>query len=152
MTLNELHELESSLTLLTGKSDKGKEDVTRFFRVLSSVENLAKAYVQLKASGCLLFNNWTAEIQYVFTVINLIFICSKNANAQSRRCKQINLVTITLIQQLQYVKKQRRKWTCLCSKNHRQKHSRPKVKKMKDKNDNYNKQNYTCFKQTAHMY
>ena len=63
MSLSELHDLQSRLMLIAGEADKGKDDVTRFINVLSSAENLAKAYVQLKLSGCLLFNDWFADIR-----------------------------------------------------------------------------------------
>jgi len=43
-------------------ADKGLDDVQRFIANLSLVENLAKAFVNLKAAGCLLFNNWTARL------------------------------------------------------------------------------------------
>ena len=63
MSLHELHDLQSRLMLIAGEADKGKDDVTRFIDVLSSVETLAKAFVQLKLSGCLLFNNWKAIVR-----------------------------------------------------------------------------------------
>ena len=63
VSLSELHDLQSRLMLIAGEADKGKDDVTRFINVLSSAENLAKAYVQLKLSGCLLFNDWFADIR-----------------------------------------------------------------------------------------
>ena len=63
MSLSELHDLQSRLMLIAGEADKGKDDVTRFIDVLSSAESLAKAYVQLKLSGCLLFNDWFAMIR-----------------------------------------------------------------------------------------
>ncbi|XP_076818192.1 E3 ubiquitin-protein ligase rnf213-alpha-like [Clavelina lepadiformis] len=69
MTLNELHDLQSRLMLIAGEAEKGKNDVTKFTELLSNVESLAKAYILLKESGCLLFNNWKA------------FIRSKNSEA-----------------------------------------------------------------------
>ena len=63
MTLSELHDLQSRLMLIAGEAEKGKDDVTRFIDILSGVENLAKAYVQLKLSGCLLFGSWFAYIR-----------------------------------------------------------------------------------------
>ena len=63
MSITELHDLQSRLMLIAGEAEKGKDDVTRFVDILSSVENLAKAYVELKVSGCLLFNDWSAEIR-----------------------------------------------------------------------------------------
>jgi len=70
MTLTELHDLQSRLMLIAGEADKGKDDVTRFIDVLSSAENLAKAYVLLKLSGCLLFNDWFARIRYTEFYLN----------------------------------------------------------------------------------
>ena len=64
MTLNELHDLQSRLMLIAGEAEKGKNDVTKFTELLSNVESLAKAYILLKESGCLLFNNWKAFIRY----------------------------------------------------------------------------------------
>ena len=63
MTLNEVHDLQSRLMLIAGEADRGKDDIIRFTDVLSNVESLAKAYVKLKQSGCLLFENWTASIR-----------------------------------------------------------------------------------------
>ena len=59
MTLSELQDLQSRLMLI---ADKGLDDVQRFIANLSLVENLAKAFVNLKTAGCLLFNNWTARL------------------------------------------------------------------------------------------
>ena len=59
----DLHDLQSRLMLIAGEAENGNEDVNRFTALLSCSENLAKAYVQLKLSGCLLFNNWTVKIE-----------------------------------------------------------------------------------------
>ena len=66
MSLSELHDLQSRLMLIAGEADEEeKDDATRFINVLSSAENLAKAYVQLKLSGCLLFDEWFAIIRCI---------------------------------------------------------------------------------------
>ena len=63
MTLNDLRDLQSRLMLIAGESAKGEVDVTRFMKVLSSVENLTKTYVKLKTSGCPLFSDWSANVR-----------------------------------------------------------------------------------------
>ena len=63
MTMNELRDLQSRLMLIAGESAKGEVDVTRYMKVLSAVENLAKTYVKLKNSGCPLFSDWKAYVR-----------------------------------------------------------------------------------------
>ena len=65
MTLSELRDLQSRLMLIAGEAVEGKEDVTKFMNLLSSVENLAKTYVKLKTSGCSLFCDWSANVRFV---------------------------------------------------------------------------------------
>ena len=72
MNLSELRDLQSQLMLIAGEAYKGKDSVTRFINVLEEVENLANAYVQLKLSGCLLFNNWQATIRFVGAVLSYV--------------------------------------------------------------------------------
>jgi len=60
MSLKDVHDLQSRLMLI---ADKGLKDVQRFIKNLSLVENLAKALVNLKNAGCLLFNNWQAKLR-----------------------------------------------------------------------------------------
>ncbi|XP_076818180.1 E3 ubiquitin-protein ligase rnf213-alpha-like [Clavelina lepadiformis] len=63
MTLHELRDLQSRLMLIAGEAQKEQQDVKKFITVLSSVENLAKAYMMLKISGCLLFSKWRATLR-----------------------------------------------------------------------------------------
>ncbi|XP_078489225.1 E3 ubiquitin-protein ligase rnf213-alpha-like [Ciona intestinalis] len=63
MSLSELRDLQSRLMLIAGEAEKGKQDVSMFVDILSNVENLAKAYIQLKTSGCLLFSKWKANVR-----------------------------------------------------------------------------------------
>ncbi|XP_076815738.1 E3 ubiquitin-protein ligase rnf213-alpha-like isoform X2 [Clavelina lepadiformis] len=63
MTLHELRDLQSRLMLIAGEAQKEQQDVKKFIIVLSSVENLAKAYMMLKISGCLLFSKWRATLR-----------------------------------------------------------------------------------------
>ena len=63
MTLSELHDLQSRLMLFSGKAEITNDDVTRFIDLLSSVKTLAKAYVKLKSSKCLLFSHWIAKLK-----------------------------------------------------------------------------------------
>ena len=63
MTLSELHDLQSQLMLFAGKAEVGNDDVTKFIDLLSCVETLAKAYVKLKLSDCLLFSHWIATLK-----------------------------------------------------------------------------------------
>ena len=59
----ELHDLQSRLMLIVDKAEVGTNDVNKFIDFLSSVETLAKAYVKLKLSGCLLFSHWIAKLK-----------------------------------------------------------------------------------------
>ena len=63
MSLSELRGLQSRLMLIAGEAEKGKDDVNQFVNTLASVEGLAKAYVKLRLSGCLLFEHWIALIR-----------------------------------------------------------------------------------------
>ena len=63
MSLSELHDLQSHLMLFAGEADTRTDEVKKFIDLLSSVETLAKAYVKLKLSGCLLFKNWVAKLK-----------------------------------------------------------------------------------------
>ena len=49
--------------LFAGKAEVGNDDVTKFIDLLSSVETLSKAYINLKLSGCLLFSHWIAKLK-----------------------------------------------------------------------------------------
>ena len=68
MTLSELHDLQSRLMLFAGQAEVGNDDVTKFIDLLSNVETLAKAYVKLKLSGCLLFSHWIAKLKYLISM------------------------------------------------------------------------------------
>jgi len=79
MSLEDVRDLQSRLMLITGEAAKEKNDtkgkndakrkddandnVARFIKILSSVENLARTYVKLKTFGCSLFSNWSAKIK-----------------------------------------------------------------------------------------
>ena len=63
MSLLDLHDLQSRLMLIAGEAEEGNKDVTRFMDLLANVEKLAKLFVQLKLSGCLLFRSWSATIR-----------------------------------------------------------------------------------------
>ena len=63
MTLSELHDLQSRLMLFAGQAEVGNDNVTEFIDLLSNIETLAKAYVKLKLSGCLLFSHWIAKLK-----------------------------------------------------------------------------------------
>lgn len=63
MSLSDLHNLESRLMLIAGEAEKGLDDVKIFIENLSLVESLEQVYVKLKSAGCLLFNNWTANVR-----------------------------------------------------------------------------------------
>ena len=65
MTLKELHDLRSRIMLIAGEADKGVSDMKYFVDTLAKVEALTRAYVDLRQSGCLLFENWTAYVRLV---------------------------------------------------------------------------------------
>ena len=63
MSLSDVRDLQSRLMLIAGETAKGKEDVSKFIKVLSGVENLTKTYVKLKTFGCSLFADWSVMIR-----------------------------------------------------------------------------------------
>ena len=64
MTYNELHDLRSKIMLVAGETDEGGAIKKYFVDTLAKVEALTRAYVDLRESGCLLFQNWTIDIRY----------------------------------------------------------------------------------------
>nr|XP_039250627.1 E3 ubiquitin-protein ligase rnf213-alpha-like [Styela clava] len=62
MNLEELRDLQSKLMLIAGEAEQGRHEVNMFVEVLASVEKLTQVYVNLLASGCMLFSNWSANI------------------------------------------------------------------------------------------
>ena len=77
LTLEDLHDLESRVML---SAEKAVHDVERFTSILSHVENLAKALINLGNTGCLLFNKWSAKLRYCssFHAGLIIFLLYKN--------------------------------------------------------------------------
>lgn len=63
MSLEALQELQSKLMLIAGDVEKVQRDVNHFVDVLTSVQKLADAYVELKSSGCMLFSEWEASVE-----------------------------------------------------------------------------------------
>lgn len=62
MNVEELRELQSRLMLIAREAYSENNSVDVFMDVLSSVEKLAKAYVKLAASGCMLFADFKVQV------------------------------------------------------------------------------------------
>ncbi|XP_062570766.1 E3 ubiquitin-protein ligase RNF213-like isoform X2 [Saccostrea cucullata] len=60
-SLGEMTDLQSRLMLVTGKADAGRESIERFTSIFDNVTRLGKVFIQLHASGCILFKQWTFE-------------------------------------------------------------------------------------------
>lgn len=63
MHVDALQELQSKLMLIAGDAEKVQRDVNHFVNVLTSVQKLAEAFVELETSGCMLFSGWEATIE-----------------------------------------------------------------------------------------
>ncbi|XP_078081772.1 E3 ubiquitin-protein ligase rnf213-alpha-like isoform X2 [Mustelus asterias] len=59
-TLTELKELQNKLMLMSGKRERGKEEVARFMEDFNNVQRLGKAFIELYSSGNMLYRNWSA--------------------------------------------------------------------------------------------
>nr|XP_014350051.1 PREDICTED: E3 ubiquitin-protein ligase RNF213-like [Latimeria chalumnae] len=62
-TLEKLRELQNKLMLMSGKGERGKEEVDRFMEVFASIQRLGMIFIDLYTSGNMLFRKWVAQIQ-----------------------------------------------------------------------------------------
>uniref|UniRef100_UPI00398F666A E3 ubiquitin-protein ligase rnf213-alpha-like isoform X2 n=1 Tax=Pristiophorus japonicus TaxID=55135 RepID=UPI00398F666A len=61
-TLEELKELQNKLMLMSGKRERGKEEVARFMENFNNVQRLGKSFIELYSSGNMLYRNWKARV------------------------------------------------------------------------------------------
>ncbi|XP_067860144.1 E3 ubiquitin-protein ligase rnf213-alpha-like isoform X2 [Heptranchias perlo] len=61
-TLEELKELQNKLMLMSGKRDRGKDEVARFMENFNNVQRLGVAFIELHSSGNMLYRNWKTQV------------------------------------------------------------------------------------------
>ncbi|XP_029944702.1 E3 ubiquitin-protein ligase rnf213-alpha-like [Salarias fasciatus] len=61
-SLEDLRELQNKLMLMSGKGDKGQNEVEHFAEVFASVQRLAEAFIALYNAGNPLFRHWKVQI------------------------------------------------------------------------------------------